>query len=89
MTCIVVSSSFVSSDNFSVVVSLNDLQSNGSTLLQLNVEVATAPPNSQPGNRIDWQEVTTIAVAAGIVVSIFGSVFNVAFSFYCRYCVSQ
>jgi hypothetical protein len=79
MTCIVFSSSFISSDNFSVIVSLNDLKSNGSTLLQLSVDVATAPPNLQPGNRIDWQEVTTIAVAAGIVVSYFGSVFDVAF----------
>lgn len=68
MTCLVFSSSFVSSDNFSVIVSLNNLQSNGSTLLQLSVDVAVLP-GSQPSGRIDWQEVTTIAVAAGIVVS--------------------
>jgi hypothetical protein len=69
MTCLVFSSDFVSSDNFSVIVSLNNLQSNGSTLLQLSVDVA-ALPSFQPGSRIDWQEVTTIAVAAGIVVSL-------------------
>ncbi len=69
MTCLIFSNRFVSSDNFSVVVSLNDLQNNGSTFLQLSVEVASAPSNSQSGDRVDWQEITTIAVAAGIVVS--------------------
>jgi hypothetical protein len=71
MTCLVFSDSFGSSDNFSVVVSLNDLQSNGSTSLQLNVAVASKPPSpsAQPEDHIDWQEVTTIGVAAGIVVS--------------------
>ena len=78
MTCLVFSSSFVGSDNFSIIVSLNDLQSNSSTLLQLSVEVAATPSNSQPGNHVDWQEVTTIAVAAGIVVRLVCSVFNVA-----------
>jgi len=68
MTCLIFSNRFVSSDNFSVVVSLNDLQNNGSTFLQFSVEVASAPSNSQSGDRVDWQEITTIAVAAGIVV---------------------
>jgi hypothetical protein len=72
MTCLVFSSSFGSSDNFSVVFSLNDLQSNGSTQLQLSVAVASKPPPppaAQPGDHIDLQEITTIGVAAGIVVS--------------------
>ncbi len=69
MTCLVRSNKFVRSDNFSVDVSLNDLQSNGSTFLQLIVEVASAPSNFQPGDRVDLQNITTIAVAAGILVS--------------------
>ena len=70
MACLVPSSSFISSDNFSVVFSLNDLQSNGTTSLLLTVSVADAPSSSPPDDHgVDWQEVTTIAVAAGIVVS--------------------
>jgi hypothetical protein len=70
MTCAVLATSFISSDNYSVVYSLNDLQSNGTTSLLFTVVVAAAPSSSPPDDDhgVDWQEVTTIAVAAGIVV---------------------
>jgi hypothetical protein len=69
MHCFVLSNRFVSSGNFSVDISLNDLQSTVSTFLQLIVDVASAPSNYQPGDRVDSQNITTIAVAAGIAVS--------------------
>jgi hypothetical protein len=71
MTCVVLTGSFISSDNFSVVYSLNDLQSNGTTSLLFIAVVAAAPSSSPPDDHgVDWQEVTTIAVAAGIVVGL-------------------
>jgi hypothetical protein len=72
MTCCVLASSFVSSDNYSVVYSLNALQSNGTTPLLFAVVVAATPSSSPPDDDhgVDWQEVTTIAVAAGIVVGL-------------------
>lgn len=69
MNCFVLSNRFVSSDNFSVDISLNGLQSTVSTFLQLIVDVGSAPSNYQPGDRLDLQKIATIAVAAGIAVS--------------------
>jgi hypothetical protein len=76
MTCLTSPQSFHSSDNFTVIFSLNKLQSNSSTTLQFSVGLPT-PVNTDPEKADNLQELTTVLAASGIVVSFIVVLFQV------------